>query len=76
MWILRPKEITGPKLKTWWTGPFRIISQSGENSFSVGAGSDTRDVIDVHVDQMKLYKWDDKGPSFTPLFYRRQDPLL
>jgi len=51
VWILRPTPTTGPKIQTWWQGPFLITQLNESQSYTVdlSTGNSKR----FHVDQMK-----------------------
>ena len=51
VWILRPTALTGPRLQSWWLGPFKVVERNGDQSYTVQLNRRAR--VMVHVDQMK-----------------------
>jgi len=35
VWYLRPKEVGGNKISTWWTGPFKVHARTGASSYTL-----------------------------------------
>ena len=68
VWVLRPKAIVGPKLDTWWRGPFKITHRTGEDSFRVE--NMTREAFDVHRSQLKKYERSEEMASIYPMCFR------
>jgi len=50
-WILRPTAISGPKLQSFWIGPYKVIVRNGDQSYKVKLSHHKRSM--VHLDQMK-----------------------
>ena len=62
VWYLRPKNVGGAKLQTWWQGPFRVLSRAGERSYRLRTPQGEE--FDVHQDQLKPCVWED--PTIDP----------
>ena len=56
VWLLKPKGVTGPKLGTWWLGPYEVIGFASPNSYFVKVPREG--TIDAHASQLKLCVWD------------------
>jgi len=50
-WILRLTAISGPKLQSFWIGPYKVIERNGDQSYTVKLSHHKR--IMVPLDQMK-----------------------
>lgn len=48
VWVKRPNEVGGVKLDTRWTGPYRVVTWTGEHSYQVQLWDS---VLDAHVIQ-------------------------
>ena len=72
VWLMRPKEVGGHKIESWWTGPFRIRRKLGQNVYEVQISA--QETKEVHADQIKLYHHDVEDSDGIPLFYDHTDP--
>ena len=67
VWYLRPKEIGGNKLQSWWLGPYKVLDRVGERSYRLRTPQG--EVFDAHEDQVKPCVWEDMGtPEATMRF--------
>ena len=51
VWTLRPTALTGPRLQSWWIGPYKVVERNGDQSYTVQINRRNR--VAVHLDQMK-----------------------
>ena len=65
VWFLRPKAVVGPKLETWWRGPFRIEARVGESSYMLKIP--TTGPLAVHADQLKPCVWQELTDEGVPV---------
>ena len=33
VWYLRPREVGGNKLQSWWLGPYKVVERVGQRSY-------------------------------------------
>ena len=70
VWQMRPREVGGMKLKTWWMGPFKIISQMGDHSFRLRSAQGEQ--FEAHKDRLKPCYWRTwRVTGLTSRFLRR-----
>ena len=67
VWYLRPREVGGNKLQSWWLGPYKVVERVGERSYQVR--TPRGEVLDVHLDQIKPCHWEMPESSGIPLQY-------
>jgi hypothetical protein len=71
-WILRPLSgITGPKLQSFWIGPYRVVERNGDQSYTVEIGRNNH--VMVHVDQMKKCTMSEVPEMIGELSYTPSD---
>ena len=71
VWVQRPKELGGRKLRLWWEGPYRIVEQTGMRSYKVEISPGR--VKDFGLAQLKRYEADQVYGIARPLFYKKGD---
>ena len=67
VWYLRPKSVGGTKLRTYWQGPFKVLSRAGERSYRLRTPQGEE--FDAFQDQLKPCCWDDVGPVMAKFQY-------
>jgi len=72
VWLIKPKQVGGHKISTWWTGPFPIVQRLGLDVFVIKLNTD--ETMEVHSDQIKKFQTDDILDEGVPLYYHEEDP--
>ena len=67
VWLQKPRQVGGPKIQTWWTGPAQILRRTGANSYIISTPAGTE--LDVHLSQLKPYEEDFLQPGGVPLHH-------
>ena len=51
VWLMKPKQVGGVKIDTWWQGPYKIQARNGENSYVLTIPREPP--FEVHVARLK-----------------------
>ena len=69
VWILRPPNVGGNKMETWWLGPALVVQRVGNTSYRVRTKPGVE--MDTHRESMKPYIEDKLMGTGVPLFYHQ-----
>ena len=58
-------------MRTWWVGPFYLRERRGGSTFTLEYAPEN--LIEVHVDQLKLWHGEGETGEGIPLTYREDD---
>jgi len=72
--ILRPTPITGPKLQTWWQGPFLINESNGSQNYTIEISK--ANLKKVHIEKIKKSIQSETPELLLPLVYESSTPNL
>jgi hypothetical protein len=67
VWYIRPRSITGPKLQTWWLGPYKVMLRVGERSYRLRTPQGEE--LDAYQNQLKPCFWTQPGELKARLYY-------
>ena len=67
MWLLRPKQVGGVKLQSWWKGPYQVEKRVGESSYVLHLPKG--ESYEVHADQLKPCVWEELGEPTQEIIY-------
>ena len=71
VWLIKPKQVGGNKISSWWTGPYTIVQRLGRDVFNLKIS--LTENLEVHTDQLKIFHPDTILEGGIPLFYDSTD---
>ena len=73
VWVAKSNPLGGHKLNAWWMGPYTLVVQKGQQTFTVQIAP--HEFLDVHTDQLKPWTEELVDGEGIPLFYCVTDPV-